>query len=215
MSKLTQCITNEAEKSKAINEADQYRVLFERFLREKREIDWSKVKNVPDEVLLPYKNLEAAVDDVARKELLDKLIVVKLNGGLGTSMGCKGPKSLISVRSGMNFLDLRFWVVRNFFWKKTNFFYFFFVFLTPFIRPANRIPQQKIQHLSPTSPHEFLQHRRRHRPNPQKIRDQFRPHQMLQPAPIPQNQQRNFTPSAHPAQRRQSRLVPTRPRWYL
>jgi UTP--glucose-1-phosphate uridylyltransferase len=107
MSKLTQCIGNPDEKKKAMNEADQYRVLFERFLREKREIDWQKVKNVPDEVLLPYSKLQAIDnDDKSAKDLLDKLIVVKLNGGLGTSMGCKGPKSLISVRSGMNFLDL-------------------------------------------------------------------------------------------------------------
>lgn len=40
------------------------------------------------------------------KELLDKLIVVKLNGGLGTSMGCHGPKSVIVVRNGLTFLDL-------------------------------------------------------------------------------------------------------------
>ena len=40
------------------------------------------------------------------KELLNKLIVVKLNGGLGTTMGCQGPKSVISVRSGLTFLDL-------------------------------------------------------------------------------------------------------------
>lgn len=38
--------------------------------------------------------------------LLSKLVVVKLNGGLGTSMGCKGPKSLISVRNENTFLDL-------------------------------------------------------------------------------------------------------------
>jgi len=31
--------------------------------------------------------------------MLDKLVVVKLNGGLGTSMGCKGPKSVIPVRN--------------------------------------------------------------------------------------------------------------------
>lgn len=37
---------------------------------------------------------------------LNKLAVVKLNGGLGTSMGCKGPKSLISVRNENTFLDL-------------------------------------------------------------------------------------------------------------
>jgi UTP--glucose-1-phosphate uridylyltransferase len=40
------------------------------------------------------------------KEMLDQLVVVKLNGGLGTSMGCKGPKSVIPVRSDLTFLDL-------------------------------------------------------------------------------------------------------------
>jgi UTP--glucose-1-phosphate uridylyltransferase len=48
--------------------------------------------------------LEENIDNP--KDLLDKLIVVKLNGGLGTSMGCQGPKSVISVRSGLTFLDL-------------------------------------------------------------------------------------------------------------
>ena len=38
--------------------------------------------------------------------MLDQLIVVKLNGGLGTSMGCSGPKSVIPVRSDLTFLDL-------------------------------------------------------------------------------------------------------------
>jgi UTP--glucose-1-phosphate uridylyltransferase len=28
----------------------------------------------------------------ATKALLDKLVVLKLNGGLGTTMGCTGPK---------------------------------------------------------------------------------------------------------------------------
>ena len=37
---------------------------------------------------------------------LEKLVVLKLNGGLGTSMGCKGPKSLIAVRGEHTFLDL-------------------------------------------------------------------------------------------------------------
>ena len=38
--------------------------------------------------------------------MLDKLVVIKLNGGLGTSMGCQGPKSVISVRNDLTFLDL-------------------------------------------------------------------------------------------------------------
>ena len=39
--------------------------------------------------------------------ILNKLVVLKLNGGLGTTMGLSGsPKSAIEVREGMTFLDL-------------------------------------------------------------------------------------------------------------
>jgi UTP--glucose-1-phosphate uridylyltransferase len=38
--------------------------------------------------------------------LLDRAIVLKLNGGLGTSMGMTGPKSLLEVKDGQTFLDL-------------------------------------------------------------------------------------------------------------
>ena len=53
----------------------------------------------------PYDDF-ADVDPSNVKGLLDKLVVLKLNGGLGTSMGCQGPKSLISVRNDQTFLDL-------------------------------------------------------------------------------------------------------------
>ena len=38
--------------------------------------------------------------------LLSQVVVIKLNGGLGTGMGLQGPKSLLAVREGVNFLDL-------------------------------------------------------------------------------------------------------------
>ncbi|MEI6176623.1 MAG: UTP--glucose-1-phosphate uridylyltransferase [Verrucomicrobiota bacterium] len=38
--------------------------------------------------------------------LFAQAVVIKLNGGLGTGMGLQGPKSLLSVRDGVNFLDL-------------------------------------------------------------------------------------------------------------
>ncbi len=44
------------------------------------------------------------IDD--KGALLNKLAVLKLNGGLGTTMGCVGPKSAIEVRDDMTFLDL-------------------------------------------------------------------------------------------------------------
>ena len=55
--------------------------------------------------VIPYDEVPC-VDQSKAKELLSKLVVVKLNGGLGTSMGCVGPKSLIQVRNDSTFLDL-------------------------------------------------------------------------------------------------------------
>ncbi|QDZ21053.1 UDP-glucose pyrophosphorylase [Chloropicon primus] len=40
------------------------------------------------------------------KELLSKTVVLKLNGGLGTSMGLEKAKSLLAVKDGRTFLDL-------------------------------------------------------------------------------------------------------------
>jgi UTP--glucose-1-phosphate uridylyltransferase len=37
--------------------------------------------------------------------LVDQTVVVKLNGGLGTSMGLEGTKSLLQVKNGLTFLD--------------------------------------------------------------------------------------------------------------
>ncbi|CAD6252157.1 unnamed protein product [Miscanthus lutarioriparius] len=54
----------------------------------------------------PSASSAANSDIEATKKLLDKLAVLKLNGGLGTTMGCTGPKSVIEVRSGFTFLDL-------------------------------------------------------------------------------------------------------------
>jgi UTP--glucose-1-phosphate uridylyltransferase len=39
-------------------------------------------------------------------DVLDRAVVIKLNGGLGTSMGMTGPKSLLEVKDGLTFLDV-------------------------------------------------------------------------------------------------------------
>lgn len=46
------------------------------------------------------------VDDEARREALARVAVVKLNGGLGTSMGMAGPKAALVARDGQTFLDV-------------------------------------------------------------------------------------------------------------
>jgi UTP--glucose-1-phosphate uridylyltransferase len=40
------------------------------------------------------------------RDVLGRLAVIKLNGGLGTSMGLSGPKSLLEVKPGRTFLDV-------------------------------------------------------------------------------------------------------------
>ena len=40
------------------------------------------------------------------RDVLDQLVIVKLNGGLGTSMGLSDPKSLLEVKPGVTFLDV-------------------------------------------------------------------------------------------------------------
>ncbi|KAG8064408.1 hypothetical protein GUJ93_ZPchr0004g39655 [Zizania palustris] len=57
------------------------------------QIEWSKIQTPTDEVVVPYDNLSPAPEDLNEtKKLLDKLVVLKLNGGLGMTMGCTGPK---------------------------------------------------------------------------------------------------------------------------
>lgn len=49
---------------------------------------------------------ELAPAGPAERELLDATVVIKLNGGLGTSMGMSGPKSLLEVKDGLSFLEI-------------------------------------------------------------------------------------------------------------
>ncbi len=46
------------------------------------------------------------VSDEAARAALQQTVMIKLNGGLGTSMGLDRAKSLLTVRDGKNFLDL-------------------------------------------------------------------------------------------------------------
>jgi UTP--glucose-1-phosphate uridylyltransferase len=84
---------------------DNFFALFRRFLNDKAKgnaVEWSKINPPKPEQVVEYSTL-ANSESV---DLLKKMAVVKLNGGLGTSMGCVGPKSVIEVRDGMSFLDL-------------------------------------------------------------------------------------------------------------
>lgn len=66
---------------------------------------------LPGESLEPLGDLPRLADlpepDPTRaREVLDRVAVIKVNGGLGTSMGLSGPKSLLEVKPGHTFLDI-------------------------------------------------------------------------------------------------------------
>ncbi|MGP0024621.1 MAG: UTP--glucose-1-phosphate uridylyltransferase [Streptosporangiaceae bacterium] len=79
--------------------------------RRLHQLDERQAGRLPGEALEPIPDLPSLDDlpepppDEAR-EVLDRLVVVKLNGGLGTSMGLSGPKSLIEAKPGRSFLDV-------------------------------------------------------------------------------------------------------------
>ena len=83
---------------------------YERLLREGDqgtlpEAELDPLSDLPDAEALP------ASDGAA----LDQVVVLKLNGGLGTSMGMTRAKSLLEVKEGLTFLDV---IVRQVLWLR-------------------------------------------------------------------------------------------------
>ncbi|MEY3013098.1 MAG: hypothetical protein RIT45_1833 [Pseudomonadota bacterium] len=88
-------------------------VAIDAFLRAWRRICAGETGLLPETAIEPARDLPDAEglgeDDaliLAGEAALSGVAVVKLNGGLGTSMGMRGPKSLVEVRDGLCFLDL-------------------------------------------------------------------------------------------------------------
>ncbi|XP_045137407.1 UTP--glucose-1-phosphate uridylyltransferase-like [Portunus trituberculatus] len=87
-------------------EFEGFEKLFARFISDfEPSIHWDEIQKLEEGTIRSYNEIQGVAATKA-KALLDRLVVVKLNGGLGTSMGCKGPKSIIPVRSDLTFLDL-------------------------------------------------------------------------------------------------------------
>ena len=105
---VQQLIEKSNGKEHFAQQMQDFLILFNRFVNEKdqSQIDWEKIRTPSEEDVKPYDSLADDTSDEAIQSLLSKLIVIKLNGGLGTTMGCTGPKSVIQVREEDTFLDL-------------------------------------------------------------------------------------------------------------
>ncbi|CDK28863.1 unnamed protein product [Kuraishia capsulata CBS 1993] len=104
LNKMIDDVAEPEVRAKFETEMDTFFALFRRYLTDKASgttLDWDHIRSPDHDEVVDYQTLQDA-----NAANLSKLAVLKLNGGLGTSMGCVGPKSVIEVRDGQSFLDL-------------------------------------------------------------------------------------------------------------
>src|SRR6266478_2796864 len=90
------------------------------FLHQYKKVVLNEAGLMPEGSLTPVENLPSITDqpdpgDVSM--LAAETVVLKLNGGLGTSMGLEKAKSLLRVRGDLTFLDI---IVRQYLHLRSN-----------------------------------------------------------------------------------------------
>lgn len=106
-------IMNESQLKKALKPfkmeesvSDGYTRLYKKFQQGQKKISRWKFLRSPDEKKLVHYDSLSIPERDSLEALLARIAICKLNGGLGTSMGCHGSKSAIVVRDEMTFVDL-------------------------------------------------------------------------------------------------------------
>lgn len=116
------CPVGSALRKKAEQDTSSYVRLFEQFQSQTQQqtaaLRWEDIEPLTRDsnLMVDYERLaqhpagvpSERADKVVEEQrrMLNQLVVLKLNGGLGTTMGCTGPKSVIEVANGQTFLDL-------------------------------------------------------------------------------------------------------------
>jgi UTP--glucose-1-phosphate uridylyltransferase len=95
------------EKMRAEGVADAAIRAFEHYYR---QLEAGETGLIPEDSIEPVTDIpaldELPHDADAEREALQHAIVLRLNGGLGTSMGLRAAKSLLEVKDGLSFLDV-------------------------------------------------------------------------------------------------------------
>ncbi|KAL3104169.1 hypothetical protein niasHS_002196 [Heterodera schachtii] len=107
MDQLDSAIPSLVNPSECQSEKDLalFRQLFRQFLEDPHKVNWQEIQPMAKEKQMPYEHLPKVEGSEERRAILERIVVIKLNGGLGTTMGCSGPKSLVQLRDGLTFLD--------------------------------------------------------------------------------------------------------------
>lgn len=105
LSKCKEKLSILSNNDRSKNDMNVFFKLYSKFLFERATIDWKTWKLPSEDRFINSDDLED-VNFTEAQELLEKLAIVRLNGGLGTTMGCSGPKSLIKVKNDKSFLEI-------------------------------------------------------------------------------------------------------------
>jgi len=110
LEKLAATAKNDEDRARFQRDMKTFETVFKRYLNIRKTpggeyISWDTVKSPSAEMIQDMASLPQPAPESV-KALLGKLAVVKLNGGLGTTMGCTGPKSMVEAHDGHTFLDL-------------------------------------------------------------------------------------------------------------
>ncbi len=100
-------LTAAQEKMRAGGVAEQAIDVFTHYYR---SLEQGATGLIPEETIEPLTEIDSIEDvevcEEQAREALSRTVLIKLNGGLGTSMGMDKAKSLLPVRDGKTFLDL-------------------------------------------------------------------------------------------------------------
>lgn len=82
---------------------EKFNILYKKYINNSdRYLEWDNIEQIDERILTNYDNLK----HIDNNNLKDKVCLIKLNGGLGTTMGCTGPKSLLKVKDDLTFMDI-------------------------------------------------------------------------------------------------------------
>ncbi len=86
----------------------EYLYKLQNIYKNQKSLHWCKVDNIDEDDIIKLNTTTDTVNNMDKKLLgyLNKIAILKLNGGLGTSMGCSGPKSSIIVKNNYTFIDI-------------------------------------------------------------------------------------------------------------
>ena len=85
-----------------------FEILYHKYIKDKTSyLDWNQIKFIDDKIVLDHDSLPNITKNPEQiKNLAKQVCIIKLNGGLGTSMGCIAPKSLLKVKDDYCFMDI-------------------------------------------------------------------------------------------------------------